>query len=130
MIDKNFEKRLMRMILAGNEKTLETLREQYAIARIKSVESSDVGFFIRFLIRNQKNLNINNKSFEIGDVDGNINGIRGALGFILYVKDGFIEALEGYTNVVDKWPKSNQKITLTYDSGEERNIEKLKSKWL
>jgi len=70
---------------------------------------------------------IKNKSFHIGDVDGNIDGIEGAVGFVLYVKNGYITLLEGYTNAVDTWPKSYDEIVLSYDSGEIRNIENLRT---
>ncbi|MDI6618807.1 MAG: hypothetical protein QME45_09065 [Clostridiales bacterium] len=130
MINENFEKKLMEMLLAGDEKTLNLLREQYTVAKVVSIERSDVGFFIHFSLKGRDDLSINNKSFQIGDVDGNINGITGAVGFILYVKNGFISMLEGYTNAVDKWPKSDHEIVLTYDSGNERDLERLKRKWL
>lgn len=71
-----------------------------------------------------------NKSFHIGDVDGNIDGIENAVGFVLYVKNGYITLLKGYTNVVDIWPKSYDKIVFSYDSGEIRNIESLRAKWI
>lgn len=130
MINESFEKKLIEMLLAGDEKTLILLREQYTVAKVVSIERSDVGFFVHFSLKGRDDLSISNKSFQIGDVDGNINGITGAVGFILYVKNGFISMLEGYTNAVDKWPNSDYEIVLTYDSGNERDLERLKRKWL
>jgi len=49
---------------------------------------------------------------------------------VLYVKNGYITLLEGYTNAVDTWPKSYDEIVLSYDSGEIRNIENLRTKWV
>jgi hypothetical protein len=78
---------------------------------------------------NKDNLGIGDKKFQIGDVDGAVNEIEGAVGFILYIENGFITLLEGYTNIIDKWPEFINEITLTYDSGEKRDIVSLREKW-
>ncbi|WP_136479695.1 hypothetical protein EPD62_002195 [Acetivibrio thermocellus] len=125
-----FEKKLMKMLLSGDDEVLNKLRKQYEVAKIASREFSDAGFYTSFLVENRNDLCIKNKSFHIGDVDGNIDGIEGAVGFVLYVKNGYITLLEGYTNAVDTWPKSYDEIVLSYDSGEIRNIENLRTKWV
>jgi hypothetical protein len=129
MKHENLEIRLMTMLLAGDDITLKQLREQYAHASVVSRESSDVGFFTTFSLQGRDDLRVNNKSFQIGDVDGNLNEIYGAVGFILYIKNGFISTLEGYTNAIDKWPEDDEEIILKYDSGNERDIKRLISKW-
>lgn len=129
MKHEDFERKLMEMLLTGDDEVLIKLRKQYELAKITSREFSDVGFYTSFSVQNRNDLRIKDKSFHIGDVDGTIDGIEGAVGFILYVKDGFISLLEGYANVIDKWPKSNDVIVLTYDSGDKRNIARLKEKW-
>ena len=55
-----------------------------------------------------------NDTFQIGDVDGEVNNIDGAL-FILYVKNGYLTMLEGYTNIIDSWPETDYVIKLKYD---------------
>ena len=124
-----FEKILMKMLLSGDDEVLNKLRKQYEVAKIESREFSDAGFYTSFLVENRNDLCIMNKSFHIGDVDGNVDGIEGAVGFVLYVKNGYITLLEGYTNAVDTWPKSYDNIVLSYDSGEIRNIASLRTKW-
>mgnify|MGYP001096590991 CR=1 FL=1 len=125
-----FEKKLMEMLLSGDDEVLNKLRQQYEVAKVESREFSCVGFYTSFLVENRCDLCINNKSFHIGDVDSNIDGIEGAVGFVLFVKNGYITLLEGYTNAVDTWPKLYDKIVLSYDSGEIRNIENLRTKWI
>jgi hypothetical protein len=125
-----FEVKLMEMLLSGDDEILNKLMKQYEVAKIVSREFSDAGFYTSFLVENISDLCIMNKSFHIGDVDGNIDGIENAVGFVLYVKNGNITLLEGYTNVVDIWPKSYEKIVFSYDSGEIRNIESLRAKWI
>ncbi len=119
----------MEMLLAGNDDVLIRLREQYKSSKVISREHSEVGFFTTFLQQDRNDLCIDGKSFQIGDVDGSVNGIDGAVGFVLYIKNGFISMLEGYTNAIDKWPEVDDEIVLTYDSGNERDVERLKRKW-
>lgn len=125
-----FEMKLMEMLLSGDDEVLNKLRKQYEVAKVVSREISDVGFYTSFLVENRSDLCIKDKSFHIGDVDGNIDGIEGAIGFVLYVKNGYITLLEGYTNIVNKWPKLRDKIVLSYDSGKTRNITSLRTKWV
>ncbi|GBF10506.1 hypothetical protein [Tepidibacillus sp. HK-1] len=129
MTYENLERKLMEMLLAGNNDVLIRLREQYKSSKVISREHSDVGFFTTFLQQDRNDLCIDGKSFQIGDVDGSVNGIDGAVGFVLYIKNGFISMLEGYTNAIDKWPEVDDEIVLTYDSGNERDVERLKRKW-
>jgi hypothetical protein len=124
-----FEMKLIEMLLSGDDEVLSKLRKQYEVAKIVSREFSEAGFYTSFLVENRSDLCIMNKSFHIGDVDGNVDGIEGAVGFVLYVKNGYITLLEGYTNAVDTWPKSYDNIVLSYDSGEIRNIASLRTKW-
>lgn len=124
------EMKLMKMLLSGDDEVLNKLRKQYEVAKVVSRDFSDVGFYTSFSLENRSDLCIKDKTFHIGDVDGNIDGIEGAVGFVLYVKNGYITLLEGYTNVVNTWPKLYDRISLSYDSGETRNIATLRIKWL
>lgn len=130
MEHREFEIKLMKMLLSGEDEVLAKLRKQYEVARVVSREITDAGFFTSFSVDNRSDLCIMNKSFYIGDVDGNVDGIKGAVGFMLFVRNGYITLLEGYTNVIDAWPKSYDKIVLNYDSGETRDISSLRAKWV
>lgn len=57
------------------------------------------------------------------------NGISSAIGFVLFVKDGYLQMLEGYTNAIDAWPQNEKDIILSYDSGEIRDFDQLQQKW-
>lgn len=129
MTQEDFEKKLIEMLLDGENEVLSTLKKQYELSKVVSRDFSDVGFYTSVFIQNKDDLCLNGKSFYLGDVDGTVNGIKGAIGFILYIKNGYISLLEGYTNIIDKWP-TNEEIKLTYDSGETRNIKSLKEKLL
>lgn len=126
---EDFECKLIEMLLYGEDEVFIKLKKQYDTAKIASRDFSDVGFFTRFSIPQSDDLCTDRKSFYIGDVDGMVDGIEGAVGFVLFVKDGYISMLEGYTNAIDKWPKSYDVIALSYDSGDKRNIVRLMEKW-
>ena len=123
-----FEKKLMQMLLVGKSATLQQLRKQYLSSVVVSREITSVGFFTTFSIQGEVDMLEGNKTFQIGDVDGKINSTDEAVGFILYIRNGVISTLEGYTNIMDQWPKDAEKIELKYDSGKRRDFKKLEQK--
>ena len=130
MIHEELVKRVMEKMLRGNDPILETLRCQYNSAAICSVENSSAGFFVNFQSTSSK---IDSSKFftkfQLGDVYGNVGFQELAVGFILYVKDGEIVMLEGYTLMIDIWPDDNT-IDLCYDSGDQRDFSALRQTWL
>lgn len=121
---------VMTMLLDGNDEVLLMLRKQYKKSAVVSEEYSEVGFYIDYQI--DKGLKVSdeyNGTFQIGDVDGEVNNINEALGFILYVKNGYLTMLEGYTNIIDSWPETDSKIKLKYDMTP-RNYISLRKKWM
>jgi hypothetical protein len=79
------------------------LRKQLAVATAKERTITGAGFFTDFSI--QENVaRINpRKPFMLKDVGVEINGVPNAGAFLLLVKDGVIDQLEGYTLALDKW---------------------------
>lgn len=122
--------KVMAMLLSGNDEVLKNLSNQYSIARVLSDEENNAGVYITFEIPDKSlKLNSENLTFQIGDVDGTVNGVEGAVGFLIFIKDGFLSAFEGYTNTIEQFPESCDEIDLVYDSGEQRDMEKIISKW-
>lgn len=131
MEHKELADKVMKMLLNGDDKILILLRKQYEASEIVSVKSNEVGFYINYKV-NEYVINEHdyNNTFQIGDVDGNLNGVAGALGFILYIRAGYIVMLEGYTNALDYWPSDDRQIELSYDTGADRDLLSLKMKWM
>ena len=131
MKHKEIIKNVMEKMLFGSDELVGELKEQYKDLKIVSVEDTGVGFYVDFETENNTVKALDEKvflqKFQIGDVYGNVEGIIDAVGFILFVKDGFITMLEAYTNGIDSWP-DDKDIELIYDSGKERNIEELKKR--
>jgi hypothetical protein len=126
---EEFEQQLMGMLLSGDDELLEKLRRQYQTAKIESVDRDPVGFFTRYSVPHSEVFFIDRDSFAFGDVFGSVGGVDRAVGFVLFVRDGYISLLEGYTNLVDKWPQSYDEISLSYSTGSERDMEDLRRKW-
>ena len=121
--------RVMELLLNGEDEVLSVLREQYKNANIISEEDEEVGFYINYQINTTCVIPNNyNATFQIGDVDGTVDDIDGAVGFVLYIKNGYMIMLEGYTNVVDKWPETDLQIDLKYDE-KQRDYASLRKKW-
>jgi hypothetical protein len=126
---EEFVKEVMGKILEGDDPVLETLRRQYDCATVKDVELTGVGFYISYLIPEHAPRIQGKKSFYIGDLYGEIEGVNDGVGFVLFVKDGIIDLLEGHTYGDEKWPEVIANYELSFISGGKRNIEQLKTKW-
>lgn len=121
---------VMEKLLQGNDTVLTILREQYKDARIVSEEYNNAGFYINYQISDAPIIpDEYNRTFQIGDLEGAVDNIDGAVGFVLFVKNGYIIMLEGYTNILDQWPESDSQIELQYSTGE-RDYVSLRKKWM
>jgi hypothetical protein len=98
-----FESDVMKMLASRKNEIAPLLLAQYAQAKITSREFSGRGFFSEFSIDNPE-LKIPG-SFEITHLgcSGKIDGIKSGVGFVLFLKNGFINTLEGYINGDEEW---------------------------
>lgn len=121
---------VMAMLLVGDDEVPATLRRQYEVASIVEENPDGVGFFIYYEVPDESlRLQTKRQSFTICDVDGRVADVEDAVGFILFVMDGFISSLEGYSLTLDSWPTKNDGIVLYYRGGGERDFATLVSEW-
>jgi hypothetical protein len=100
---EKFEDDVMKVILSEDEKFRNILEKQYKSAKIINREFTGVGFFTDFEIQD-KTLKIeNNPNFELGNIQAQLKKIEYGVGFVLFIRDGFITFLEGYT-YDEPWP--------------------------
>lgn len=118
------EQAVIEMLLAGNDEVLFVLREQLEGCEVKSREQTGVGFYTKFELPDSVEISLNVRSFKIGDVFAEIEGIKHGAGFILYVEDGKLDMLEGYT-FDDPWPSEIGKFQLSY-VGKTRDLGNIK----
>ena len=98
------EREVMEKFLNDNDSKFSILREQLKIATVTDRKNTGVGFYIDFLVPSSAPRISANPSFQIGDVVGKLNGEL-EVGFVLFVKDGALSMLEGFTYGADEWPQ-------------------------
>jgi hypothetical protein len=100
------EQAVIKKLLEGEHPILDSLRTQLAMATISSREYSGAGFFIHFTFPvNSPPLPSPFKNFEIGHVEVKIPGPKYGVGVVLFVRNGLLDWIEGYTNGPEPWPK-------------------------
>jgi hypothetical protein len=112
--------KVMKLLLQGDDEVLRILQSQYQDTAIISEKYSDFGFYINYHLKKTSRsipALLFKTTFIIDDLDGFFNNGEQQVGFILYIRDGYLSCLEGYTMGVEKWPDDDLKIILTYTSG-------------
>jgi hypothetical protein len=107
------EQGVLDMLLAGDNAALATLREQAARARLASRELSGVGFFCSFEVPREAPRLQAAASLWIGDVNAEVSGLKHGAGFVLFIRDGRLDMLEGFS-YDEPWPEDPGPFTLTY----------------
>jgi hypothetical protein len=100
---------VMPKLLVGEHSSLVPLRDQFRESRIESVTLTGAGFYVNFLVPLQLP-RVVPADFAGGSVNVGIAGLERGLGCILFVRNGQIAFLEGYT-YQEVWPEKFQ-ITL------------------
>jgi hypothetical protein len=77
------------------------LAEQIAAISVRSRENTGAGFFTYFVYRSSPPLHKVRTDTKKCHVTATINHVRDALGFILWMRDGYIDCLEGHTLAMD-----------------------------
>jgi hypothetical protein len=130
MKHEDFQKKAMQMLLAGSDEVLRGLRDQYANATSQPVEFTGAGFYTNFFVKSGTPPVADGKTFQIDDVEVILNGKRSAVGIILFVNDGILSMLEGYTLTAEEWPNEYKKIEFTYrGNANTRDISTLRKIW-
>ncbi|MCI0184656.1 hypothetical protein [Sulfoacidibacillus ferrooxidans] len=119
----------MNKLLDGDDETLAKLRKQFGASAVRSRDLTGAGFYTHFELNDESLRLVGRPSFHFGDVIANKGDGDDLLGFVLFVKDGFLDYLEGYTFGIEQWPEDLANYHLTYSNGENRDIVKLRTKW-
>jgi hypothetical protein len=114
---EELEKKVIEMLLTSNHPVAKILRNQYENSEVVSREYSGVGFFTAFKIKSEVDITPK-KDFAIRGVHAYLEGQKGVLDFILYVRNGFIIQLEGYTIGIKRWPDNHKGLRLKFEKPE------------
>lgn len=103
------------MLLRGDDEARTILRQQAQRAQVSSREMTGVGFFTRFTVVAGAPRVMDNLTFKLGNVEGTARNVKHGLGFLLYVENGVLSMLEGYT-YDEPWPEEIHELALRYST--------------
>jgi len=119
-------------LLSGEDPVLELLRKQLASAIAISREFTGYGFYLSFVLpENIDKLDEHfpvRSSFSFGDVEAKLASLKHGAGFLLWIKNGFLSTLEGYT-YDEEWPRVIDSFELHYLNGKKRDLKKIRREW-
>jgi len=120
----NFEQAVMEKLLQGTHPVLIEIKRQFDSCIIKDRELTGVGFYLCFTVLDS--LLDQSVNLRFGDVAANIDGLENGAGFVLYINNGKLDMLEGYS-YDESWPDSIERYTLNYVTGNNRDLMALNS---
>ncbi|SFJ99606.1 transposase [Methylocapsa palsarum] len=99
----SLETAILEKMLSGNNESFNTQRQKYRSAKVTERSSTGVGFFTHFHVPPNVARLTDREGLEIGDVSAEIVGLKYGADFVLFVKDGAIDTLEGFC-YDEAWP--------------------------
>ena len=122
------ETAVLQMLLRGDEPVLESLRNQLRESTMTARRDTGAGFFTDFSVPDQVPRAPAKDSFVLGDVVGEIDGLENGAGFLLFIRNGKIAFLDGFS-YNEPWPLSAAKFKVRYANGDERDFVGLIREW-
>lgn len=84
-------------VLAGNDPVCDVLRQQYERAQVVKRELTGGGFYSYFEVPREVDRLAGRPTFQFGDVIATFHESPFTMGFLLWIEEGAISMLEGYT---------------------------------
>lgn len=109
---EKFEKEVMENIINEDVELSNVLLKQYNSSFIKSREFTGHGFYTDYIVDDSLAIK-NNLNFELGNTKAEINGLKFGAGFILFIRNGLITTLEGYS-YGEPWPSEIKEYKLFF----------------
>lgn len=98
------EKAVLEMMIEDSGEHFETIKQQLAAASIGRREFSGVGFFSHFIVQSSATINRDLPDMELKNVGAEFPDLKHGAGFVLFIRDGVINMLEGFT-YDENWPE-------------------------
>jgi hypothetical protein len=93
------------MLLDRPGEPYQTIRQQLSFVTVSRREFTGVGFFTHFVLSSDAPVRRDLPNMELGDVGAEFPGVNRGAGFLLFVRDGIVSMLEGYT-YDENWPEN------------------------
>jgi len=113
------ERAVLEKLLDGELPLLIQLRLQLARCAVVKREFTGFGFYTTITVPEDVHRTAG-LSIKFGDIIGEIPRLVNGVGFLLYIKDGVLDMLEGYS-YDESWPPPINNFNLKYMNGEERD---------
>ena len=95
----DLERAVLDALIAQTADKAPALHQQLSSARVVDRENTGAGFYTRFAITAGERMD--GVGSPLGDIGAEIEGLKYGMGFLLWLRDGAAEALEGYTYTGD-----------------------------
>jgi hypothetical protein len=118
------ERAVLKKVLEGEDNILSMLRQQLEKAKVTERKVTGVGFYTTLAVPDSVGQVPGGLTVKLGDVHADIADLRNGAGFLLYVQNGRLDLLEGYT-YDEPWPQEITGFELSYDRGEARDLDEL-----
>jgi len=105
------EAAVLEMILDKRGEPYQTIQQQLSYATVANRKLSGVGFFTHFTLPPNVPVRRDLKDMTIGDVGAKFPNLKHGAGFILFIREGSVQMLEGYT-YDESWPENSDDFKL------------------
>jgi hypothetical protein len=121
------EQAVLDKLLDGEHVVLAALRRQLEVAGVIERVMTGVGFHTSLAFPEASKPSVaplTQRHVAWGDVAARIPGLQHGAGFVLFIRDGYLDTLEGYT-FDEPWPESIASFELEYNGGAVRDLSQL-----
>jgi hypothetical protein len=118
------EEAVLRKFVEGDDPVLQLLQAQVDRCGVRSREFTGVGFMTELAPAVVQRAALPRREVRLDGVLGELEGLRHGAGFVLYLKDGLLDALEGYS-YDEPWPPSLGSFELRYTDSRQEDLERL-----
>jgi hypothetical protein len=109
------ETAVLQKLLNGDHPVLTALRDQMNGLSVRTRKNTGVGFFTEFSTAAARPASVPSGKIRFGDVQAAIDGLKNGAGFLLFIEEGLLHTLEGYS-YDEPWPETIGEFSLKYAS--------------
>jgi hypothetical protein len=113
---------VLQKLLDGEHPILTVLRDQLRGLSVKARRLTGAGFFTEFSTATAaRPAVIPSAKARLGDVEATINGLKHGAGFLLYIDQGLLTRLEGFS-YEEPWPEQPYDFSLKYSDPDRKEV--------
>ncbi len=121
----HLERAVLDKLLAGDQPVLSVLRHQAANVEVVCRKFTGAGFTASLRVAGDvPRAPLTRGRIAFGDVTASIQGLKHGAGFVLFIRDGYVDLLEGYS-YDEPWPADTDSFSLSYAGGTSRDLSRL-----